>query len=342
MFIHSKAKARKSFVIFCLLFLFAILVNSIFVSYGRYVITEGLTSFIISLIPFYYFSSREYDFRILIKTWQELSWIATLFLVIVIILYKYKLVHYGIFAQLTVPTVLIFVWSLYKERENKAKNCLGIAINILITLLLGGRMACAAEVIILIWGFLMFTKMSWTKLLTCGASLLGTWILFSNFAFLLLHLRKYMSVLGLNSRTLYLLSLQLEWDTLFAGVHLSHRDYVYSVACEFIKNNYGLPGGFGVIRHLTDGKFYMAHNLFLEIMIIFGFIGGIILIEAIVYKFFTFHKLYSHSSFSFLLMLGIFYLIYSCTGQSILSSPYALFFLAFLFCGKEKTNKHLL
>lgn len=338
LFCINRTKVNYMLIQFYLFYLVIIFVNAIIVPYKKFVLVEGLSSVIISWVPFYCISSFDMNLEKFLKRWRQIAIISSCFLFIVIFLYKYKLIHYGIFALFTVPSVLIFTWYYCNSNSYKGTNFLFILLNIFVTFSFGGRMAFLAELIIFIFSYLVFTKKSFKKIFVCLSTLIVGIISFYFMPVYLSFIRSILNSWGLSSRTLNLLIEQISSGALFKGMYYSHRDYIYSIAWDYITRHNGLPGGFAVIRHLTNDTYYIAHNMFLELSVAWGILGCITFLAFVIFRYTNYYKKYSNYDFRFIFMLGIFYFIYSFTGQSIFSSPYAMVTIALLFFRKKRVH----
>lgn len=142
-------------------------------------------------------------------------------------------------------------------------------------------MAAVTAICMYIIAYLFSEKnRSWKKVIFVLCLGIIVILLYFNIGSILIWMNKVLSSLGIESRSIQLLLNQLK----SGKVYVTNRDLIYSKCIEYIRMRKGLPGGFGVVLYLTDGQFYFAHNIILQLLVQFGFLGTIILFFILMFK----------------------------------------------------------
>lgn len=319
-----------------------VLINLVFVSYRYYVALEYFLAILAYFIPLYIFLLDDIDYEYLFEFWLKIAVIVSLLLPVFIILFKYKIINYAHIGTMTHFNSLVLTYTVFVLKKYDLKYIGLLLINLFIGLVIGSRMmffsAFVTSVFIII--FLTKDKSKLFKKVLVGSgviSLIAVFNLRGIVAFALDITRR----LGINSRNLYLLNLQL--TTPSSSIIQAGRGETYKLVIQYIKDRSGLPGGLAVTRHLTNGEVYFAHNLFLDLSLVFGVIGGLVLLILLfkaTYSFVKEYTLYNPKVALYLIIL-ISFLARSMTGGYFLNNNQASISIALLISTLNFKNAKL-
>lgn len=329
-----KFKIKKKIIIFSIVYFLVLLLNIFLVNYDKYVIIESLTSFIGLIIPFCIFSEDDFSLKSFNNFWYSLRKHFFLIVLATFVIYKFGHLKYSVFDNIVLPTLLIVCFQYNKNNTKNVLEFLLMSALVGIQVLFGGRMAGLSSIFIFVF-CLIFVRNNTTKrkIIYSIVTLAALLLLLINLQHILNFVLNILNTLGIKTRTLVLLKQQIAAGSLY----LTNRDSIYSVAINFVINNFGLPGGFAVIRNLTNGSYYHAHNLILNLFCFFG-IYGTIFVGAWVCKKFIVLKKTDKYSFSFGITLLLFYLVRSITGTYFLTSIYSILLVSLLFFLRKGGN----
>ena len=161
-------------------------------------------------------------------------------------------------------------------------------------------------------------------------------VVINNLNALLQYFQVILNTYNLNSRSLSLLIEQLRAGN--AGVYLTGRNIIYDEIVDYIIDRGGLPGGFGVSLNISNGRFYHPHNLFLQLAVMFGVLGGMLLIFVVLYRLKRLKRNRQQFEYQFTLLLLIEYLVISFTGGSILNHYVAILGIGMIFFYRGRQN----
>lgn len=329
-------KINKKTLIFLSLFLLAIGINCIVVDYKYYVLVEGIQALLGVAIPCLVMSQRQFNLEIFLKKWYKFAKNSFLLVIISIIFLKKGLVNYSIFTNICMPNVFaISIMILLGKEENK-KNILIALLNILSIIIFGGRMAGLVSVIMLAISIVCTPKIALKKkILIYFIFIVIAIVVLINFQKILLCVNNNLNSMGMHSRSLTLIIKQMEDHKLY----VSGRDEIYEKCMEYIKLRYGLPGGFGVPQHITDGKYYYSHNLILQLLITFGTVGTVVL-AILAYQRICVIRKYESNDFCKLIIFSIFsYFLIGMTSSSIWIHYISTITIALVFFKNHKLYK---
>lgn len=321
-------KINKKIFYFLILFLITLLANYLVVDYKYYVMIEGIQALFGIFIPCFCIANKFFDLEIFLDKWYKFSLQNLILVAISVVLLKSNLVHYSIFTSICVPNVFIISYKVLQS-ENKSKLRMPIAmINILITGLLGGRMAAIVSVFMLLLAYVLSRKTKlWKKVLLIIATIFISFMIINYFQLIILWLNNCMKIFGIRSRSIELLITQLSSNE----IYLTNRDSIYTLCIEYIKNRVGLPGGFGVPLYLTSGEYYYTHNIILQMFIIFGVPGTILLGMIMIIRAIKLKRKYSDKANKLLGFMFVSYLFIGMTGSSIWIHYLSTIFIALFF-----------
>lgn len=323
---------------FLIIYLTIALVNILVVSYKYYVAIEAFSGMAVFLPALLIISSSLFNLNDFLKIWYKFAIVATIFSPLAIILVQNKVIDYGVFTYLNLPNSIIFAYTILctgKENIKKRVSLILAVANFFIILAFGGRMAAfsAAFSIFLAYMLSVYVEPIKKILIMLLIGITGIAILI-NLDAVLQDAQIFLNRYKLNSRSLTLLLEQTR--TSGAGIYLTRRNIIYEEIFEYIKNRAGFPGGFGVSLNVSNGKFYHPHNLFLQLAVMFGIIGEMLIFFLLLYRLIKIKKNKMAYEYQFTLLVLIEYLVLSITGGSILNNFLAIIGVGMVFFYKGK------
>ncbi len=333
--VHSNFYISKKLLYFIIIYLSLLCLNILLVDYKYYVIIDGLTSLVMLLPCFYIVSNKEFNFDSFLEKWNDFSYVNSIFILLSFILYYFKIASYNIFAVIILPNLLIQCYSYSKVKEKKM-NLLYIITEFLLLILFGGRLASMVACIIILYALIFLRKTTVKrKLITFGSLFLAGVLILINLKYILWGINSILKFLNISSRNIILLSEQLESGSLWSNLYLSRRDIIYTKLLDYLKYTWLLPSGFGVTRYLSNGAFYHAHNIFLQMATMFGVPLSIVLI--VIFVIYFKKRLFSSKKMAnFLVLLLIFYGVRSIFDTYFLTHYASVLLLALVFLYQEK------
>ncbi|OZU88242.1 hypothetical protein CIL03_11345 [Virgibacillus indicus] len=314
----NKFKFTRKIIFFYGILTIFICLNLLFVSHKSYVIADGVNLLVYSFIPVYLIGQKVISFTLVKKNWIRFSVLFTFLLPIFYLYRQNGYISYYEIGFLSHLNILILVIHLVEQKRKSIKMIIFLVINVLILAILGSRMVLVASIITSVFTFILLSnKKSFTfylKSFLMSALVLG--IVF-NLREILLYINNSISKVGINSRNLSLFISQLE-GRIDESTLLSGRDDIYPIIIKYLGENGTFPSGFGIARKLTNGIYYHSHNFLLEMTLIFGITGLIILVSVFLYKIFILiisRKIGENQiMLRFLLILFISFILRSITG----------------------------
>ena len=278
--------------------------------YRYYVFIEGIQALVGIAVPCLCVSNNIFDLRIFVEKWWKFSKLNLPLVLVAVVLLKQGLVHYSIFTSICVPLQGI---------EKRKWLYINVAINILVTAVLGGRMSAVISACMILFAYVYSGKIKlWKKLIIIVGLVVSAYILLNNLIDILYWVSQKLAQYGMQSRSVTLLINQIKSNE----IYLTNRDYIYTACVEYIRGRVGLPGGFGIPLYITSGEYYYAHNVVLQFLTFFG-IWGTINIAPLKCKKFMY--------FMLLCYIGI-----GMTGSSIWIHYLSTIFIAIFFFGNSK------
>ena len=329
-FIYHKISGRV--LAFLGIFFLLIIINCAVVSYRYYVLVEGIQALIGVFVPCviitnYYFSLDDF-----LNRWYLFAVYNIPLVVIAVLLLRLNLAHYSIFTGICVPNVFILSYGIMQMRINKKIAIVISLIYIMTTAALGGRMAAAVCMAMLILSFLFSSNISLVnKTIFVLIILVIAYYLIEHFSSILLWASSLLNNYGIRSRSVTLMIKQLSTRELYT----TNRDTIYSLVFDYIKDRAGLPGGLGVALYLTSGKYYYVHNCILQLFVVFGVLGAFVVVFVITHRFVMLKSILPQNALKLLGFMLITYLIIGFTGSSFFIHYLATIFIALFFFGKK-------
>lgn len=337
---HTKSLSKR-IVEFLLVYTLIALINMAVVSYKYYAAIDAFSGLAVFLPALLIISSSAFDLKDFLSVWQKYAVFATLISPVAIILMQNKIIDYGVFTYLNLPNCIIFSYHIMatpKGDSGRFKLLIMDLLNFIIILAFGGRMAAFAGAFSIFIGYMISSSVKLYKkyILILFIGIFGI-IVINNLSMLLHYFEAILNKYNLSSRSLLLLLEQLKSGN--AVMYLTRRNVIYEEVVDYIVGRAGLPGGFGVSLNISDGQFYHPHNLFLQLSVMFGVIGGVIFIILILYRLLLLKRTKLYYEYQFTLLLLIEYLVISLTGGSILNNYVAILGIgmAFFYRGKHQS-----
>lgn len=329
---------------FLLIYILIAVVNIAVVSYKYYAAIDAFSGMAVFLPALLVISSSLFDLEDFLIIWKKFAYIATIISPLAVVLMQNRAIDYGVFTYLNLPNCIIFsynIMTLPKGDKGKKFALFFDVANVLVILLFGGRMAAFAAAFSIFFAYMISSSVKAYKkifiILLIGVAGI---LVINNLNALLMQLQIVLNKYNLSSRSLFLLIEQMRTGGI--GLYLTRRNVIYEEITKYISDRGGLPGGFGVSLNISDGQFYHPHNLFLQLAVMFGVIGGVLFILLIMYRVIRIKKLNLQYEYQFTLLILVEYLVISFTGGSILNNFVAIIGIgmAFFYAGDQAYNNN--
>ncbi len=331
-------KINRFVLLFLCMFFAVILINCAIVPYKYYVVIEGVQALIRVSIPCLCISNSLFDLKVFIEKWWLFSKRNLPLVLLAIVLLKQELIPYSIFTSICVPNAFIGSYMVLQGIEKRKWLYINIAFNILVTAVLGGRMAAVISVCMIFISYVYSEKIKlWKKVILILGTIIFSCVLLSNLLDLLYWINQQLSQYGIESRSVNLLIDQIKNNE----VYLTNRDYIYTVCIEYIKSRMGLPGGFGIPLYITSGEYYYTHNILLQFLTCFGLGGSIIVFGSIIVRGRILKNIASLKCRKFIYFLMVCYIGIGMTGSSIWIHYLSTIFIAIFFFGDKNLYQSL-
>lgn len=322
---------RRNILIFLSIFSVILLMDILIVEYKYYVFIEGVQALIGISIPCICIVNNRFKLKKFINKWWKFSKINLPLVLIGVILLRKGLVKYSIFTNICVPNVFIGSYMLLSGIKNRKYLYMNITINILITIIFGGRMAALISMVMVLFAYLYSSKL-WKKIIIIYTLIISTYIIITNLIEVLYFIRDILDSFGMKSRNITLIINQINCDE----IYFTNRDYIYIKCTDYIKGRFLLPGIFGVPLYITDGEYYYSHNIILQLIITFGGIGTIMILYLIFKRMIKLKYLAPLECRKFLYFSMCSYIIIGMMGSSIWIHYLSTIFIAIFFFGNER------
>lgn len=335
----NRGQIKRSFGIFVLLYIFLGIINIYLVTYWYYAVVEMGASLMKFIVPVYIFSYIDNaDMEKIIFKWYQWGIAHTFLIPVIYVCMKRGIIGYGNVAVVTVSNIIILLIGFYIFSWNRLKGFFAFFANFIFLFLWGSRMPALATICVGIYLFAFWKrtlKNAKPVLLLLFSVIIS--LIFINIKEIVSFLCDYCISRGIDSRTITKFSQDIGNLSLIEMMKSSGRGYIWETTWDFLKNQEGLPGGFGVVRALTNGAYYFSHNIFLDLLVIFG-IFTIPIIIGLLYQLYKNYYLFSKTNFILCTTYGLFFFICSLTGAHFLGDSYAIVFWGMLFFMEVKPN----
>lgn len=323
---------RKVLAFMATLFV-AIVVNCILVPYKYYVLLEGLQAFVRVAVPCISIINNHMNLNIFLNKWWLFQKVNLPLVILAVILLKNGLVHYSVFTGICVPNAFIFSYMIMCEKNCRKLEYINLIIIIIITAVLGGRMATVISAGMMVFAFTYSEKIEmWKKVILLIILFSLMILILNNLSFLLNWTVDRLNGYGLQSRSVQLLIYQLENNE----IYFTQRDYIYTASIEFIKGKSGFPGGFGSALYITSGQYYYTHNIILQFGILFGLYGSIVIISVMLLRNSFVRKIAPKKCRILLYYMAGCYFVIGFTGSSMWIHYLSTIFIALFFFGYKE------
>lgn len=340
-FFLNKGILNKRFIIIYSFFLGLILINIILTSYDEYVIADAINFLVLLFIPAYILLQERVLYEDLFHTWFRFALSFTLLIPIYFSLLNNNYINYMDLAYLNHLNIIVFSYFYFKLERNESISLIFLFINLIISTIFGSRMIAIASFVIILFSMVYFKRKSFRYYFILVLLIFSGILFFNNLNNILFYLSDKLNKYGINSRNLNLLIEQLSKKD--GEIYLSGREQIYTTVTSYLDKKGFFPSGISVARSITNGDFYHAHNFFLELFLIFGYLFGLILIVMFVFRvWFIFKKrktLQDYYKIDLLLLLIVSFFIRSLTGTYFLSDSLFLISLALLFTTNNKARE---
>ena len=331
--IGATMSMNKRVLTFLFIFCLAIIINYMAVSYQYYVFIEGIQALVGIAVPCLCVSNNIFDLRIFVEKWWKFSKLNLPLVLVAVVLLKQGLVHYSIFTSICVPNVFIGSYMVFQGIEKRKWLYINVAINILVTAILGGRMSAVISACMILFAYVYSGKIKlWKKLIIIVGLVVAAYILLNNLIDILYWVSQKLAQYGMQSRSVTLLINQIKSNE----IYLTNRDYIYTACVEYIRSRVGLPGGFGIPLYITSGEYYYAHNVVLQFLTFFGIWGTIIILGITLIRARTIKYIAPLQCEKFMYFMLLCYIGIGMTGSSIWIHYLSTIFIAIFFFGNSK------
>ena len=331
--IGTTMSMNKRVLTFLFVFCSAIIINYIVVPYRYYVFIEGIQALVGIAVPCLCVSNNIFDLRIFVEKWWKFSKLNLPLVLVAVVLLKQGLVHYSIFTSICVPNVFIGSYMVLEGIEKRKWLYINVAINILVTAVLGGRMSAVISACMILFAYVCSGKIKlWKKLIIIVGLVVSAYILINNSIDILYWVSQKLAQYGMQSRSVTLLINQIKSNE----IYLTNRDYIYTACVEYIRSRVGLPGGFGIPLYITSGEYYYAHNVVLQFLTFFGIWGTIIILGITLIRARTIKYIAPLQCEKFMYFMLLCYIGIGMTGSSIWIHYLSTIFIAIFFFGNSK------
>lgn len=323
-------KFNKKFVLFIFSFIIFLLFNILAIDYRYYAMVEAITELLIFITPFYIVSLNYIFIRDIIVYMHKYSIFFTLFSILAILFSMFNLYNwsYGRVSSVAVLNVIFLLYSTFYKHDKKKLTIICLIINIIAIAFFGSRMPLMATFIAFLYLYFNFNNISYLKkYISIVIFTILISIILINIKSILNSVAVIMNNYGLESRTINLLLNDLGNKSLIEMMMSSGREEIWPLAIDYILNNNGIPGGFGVMRNVTGGHIYFSHNLILDTFIMFGLLA-IPLFSFISIKLKRLYSICDKNERIFISTIMIYFICTSMTGAHFLSDNYSVLFIS--------------
>ena len=273
-----RKKVTKRIIYFEFLFAITVFMNALIVEYPYYVLLEGIQALLYTSVPIFIFN-KDFQLKKFILLWYKFSKYNAILVIFTYYLYTNEIFNYGIFSFLILPNVIAIGLHIILKKIISCTDIIILLLNIFIIIIFGGRtsgMVCLLMIYIAV--FNMQNLRSKTIMLLLP--LLLFICLFVYIETIVNSLMNFMLSHNLQSRSLHLLANFIDTQE----IYLTGRGDIWLLCYEKIIENMGFPGGFGLVLYMTDGKYYYAHNIFLQLFLTFGVFISFYVILLVIHK----------------------------------------------------------
>lgn len=237
----------------------------------RYPVGDLVNILLYSFIPIFIFAQNNINYQSILEKWKKAAEIFSIFLPVLLFFREMRWISYYNLGYAAHLNILILVLYFFALKDYKMRNFLLIVINTVFLLIWGSRLVLLSTAITSVLIILFLVKEEgYKKIFKITLSIFAVFFLVINLSSILSVIDQLLDTLDINSRNITLIMQQLE-----GGLEavLGRRQDFYPQMMELLKGSYGLPRGFGVIRTMTNGEFYHAHNFVVQFILTFGLLA---------------------------------------------------------------------
>lgn len=328
----NKFRLSKQLIYFYIIIMIILTINLLGSLNKNYVFVDGASFIIYSFIPIYLITQNLVSFHLFKSIWLKMAVIFTLLLPVFYLFRKNGIISYYDIGFLAHINLLILTYYIFdRDSRYKMKRIVVYALaNLFILTVFGSRMVLITTLLtIVITFFLVSDKKNIRFYINISGVFILSLLFTKNIENILAKLNVTLADYGIRSRNLSLFLSQLN-EKNDSTLYLSGRDDIYPIVIEYLRANLFFPSGLGITRTITNNNYYHSHNFFLEILLIFGLFGSLVLISVYFYKFGYLYKykdyLENRTKLYLLTILSVSFLFRSLTGTYFITD------VIFLFC----------
>lgn len=327
------------------LFYFVLIVFALFfaptMSVARYPLGELANVLLYSFVPIYLFSQNNIDYTSILSKWKKVATIFSLLMPLLLVYRELRFIFYYEFGYVAHLNVLIFVLYFFVKKEYTPMNFFWIVYNTVGLLLWGSRLVLLSTAITSVLIILVLTKERLhIKIFKFLLTFFLVVMLYINLPTILVTINEVLGLFDIDSRNITLLMQQVE-----GGLEavIGSRQEFYPQMFEYMRNSYGIPRGFGVIRSMTDGKYYHAHNFIIQFILTFGLISLLaFLMFIVIYYIRTSRRSFYSDSKRYILFISITsFFLRSIAGTNFYNDYIFYIFVGILFSSNVIENKNV-
>lgn len=336
---NNQGKISFKYLFIVLSTIFLMFINLLSVDYKDYVFTEILTISLLNLVPLYVISTRQVDYEFFLKSWFKFSIFFSVLSVVYMYLYFEAHLGYWHIADLTTLNIIILFYEYFLRGNKRGYIFICLILNAFLSLFFGSRAAFVGIIFSCIVVYLIFNEETGLYTILRGAFIAILFLFIAiNLVDILIFIQNVLLEFDIRSRNINLFILQLQSDTL--EVVLSGRDLIYEPVMEFIRDKGIRPGGLATTRFITRGSFYHSHNVFLDLLSVFGTIGFVFVV--CFYLFSSFKLIYNNkinsSKAKIFIILTILFWSASLVDAYFLNNIFFITSIAILFFSTSTDN----
>lgn len=270
--IWCNKKIDLKFASIVLIMLILISINIISVSYKGIVIEQVIDFIKFGIIPLY-LTSNEFSYDKFYKYLRCFSYIS----IIILILYIPQVINgnleymqYGVYISYCFIAFL-FNYSIYSKKN--IMDLLMAGISLIIILFFGNRGSLIGCLIMIVFNILYTKELTLKKIVSRVIIIVILFITFMNSYNILVGVKRILVNHNISSYSINKYIMAFEEGIMKSS---SGRDEIYQSSIELIKNSGFRANGIGYYTYKTGENY--PHNFILDIMIIFGAIGTLIVL----------------------------------------------------------------
>lgn len=339
--INNKFKMPTSVILFYLILVIFALFFAPSMSIVRYPLGELANVLLYSFVPIYLFSQNNIDYESILEKWKKTATVFSLLMPLLLVYRELRFIFYYEFGYVAHLNIIIFVLYFFVKKDYTPLNFFLIIYNTIGLLLWGSRLVLLSTAITSVLIILILIKERLhIKIIKIVATIFLVGMLYVNLPTILVAISDVLGIFDIESRNITLLMQQVE-----GGLEavIGSRQEFYPQMFEFMRSSYGVPKGFGVIRSMTNGEYYHAHNFIIQFILTFGLVSLLVfLIFIIIYYIWTGRRSYYSDSKRYILFITILsFFLRSIAGTNFYNDYIFYIFVGILFSSNVIENKNM-